>query len=183
MTGLASLQRRIGLTVSRAIIKLVNDAAKLQGVQVALLDDEARAEVERFQEYGFTSVPLAECEAVALSVGGSRSHLVVVATDDRRYRRVDLKPGETCIYNQHGDRVHVREDGTLDVVASSKVYVDAPETECTGNLHVAGNITCDGDVSDHAGSMQEMRDIYNAHTHSGVQGGSSSTAAPEQEMN
>ncbi|MFC3716798.1 phage baseplate assembly protein V [Luteimonas soli] len=182
MSGLATVQRRVGLIVSRAIIKLVNDAAKLQGVQVVLLDGEARAEVERFQQYGFTSVPLADCEAIALAVGGSRSHMVVVATDDRRYRRVDLKPGETCIYNQHGDRVHVREDGTIDVVASSKVYVDAPETKCTGNLHVQGDITCDGDVSDHSGSMQEMRDTYNAHTHPGVQSGAGSTQAPAQEM-
>lgn len=182
MSGLASLQRRIGLTVSRAVIKLVNDAAKLQGVQVALLDAEARAEIERFQEYGFTSVPLEDCEAIALAVGGSRSHMVVIATDDRRYRRIDLQPGETCIYNQHGDRVHVREDGTIDVVASTKVFVDAPETECTGNLHVMGNITCDGDVSDHSGSMQEMRDTYNGHVHSGVQSGSSDTAVPTQVM-
>lgn len=174
MSVAASLGRRIALSVSRAVIRLVNDAAKLQGVQVVLLDGEARAEIERFQQYGFTSVPLDGCEAIALSIGGSRSHMAVVATDDRRYRYRNLQPGETCIYNQHGDRVHIREDGTLDVVARTKVYVDAPMTECTGNAHVKGNVTCDGDVSDKNGSMQEMREFYNAHMH-----GSGPTPTPE----
>lgn len=182
MSGLATLQRRIGLTVSRAIIKLVNDAAKLQGVQVVLLDDEARAEIERFQEYGFTSVPQAECEAIALSVGGSRSHMVVVATDDRRYRLKDLESGEVALYTDEGDYVLLKRGRVVEVKAGTGVRVDAPLATFTGDLHVEGSVTCDNHVSDHAGSMQEMRDTYNAHTHPGVQSGGSSTPAPEQEM-
>lgn len=183
-----SLPNRVRLMVSRALVALVDDGKKLQELQVSLLEGEARAVAERFQQYGFTSVPLADAEAIALAVGGSRSHIVVLAVDDRRYRRKDLQPGETCIYNQHGDRVHIREDGTIDVVASTKVFVDAPEVECTGNvlikgnLHVEGDTTCDGDVSDAAGSMQEMRDTFNSHTHPGVQSGSSATPPPAEPM-
>ncbi len=162
---------RVRLAVSRAVVTLVADRKRLQELQITLLADEARAAVERFQQYGFTSVPLEGAEAIALAVGGSRSHMVVIAVDDRRYRPTGLKPGETCVYTDKGDRVHIREDGTIEVVASAKVYVDAPLVECTGDakvtgdLHVGGNIVCDGDVSDRRGSMQEMRTRYNSHTH------------------
>ena len=165
MKGLAALGNALRLTISRAVVRLVADDKRLQELQVSLLADEARAIVERFQQYGFTSVPLEGAEAIAVAVGGVRGHMVVLAVDDRRYRPRDLQPGETCQYNQHGDRVHVRADGTIEVVARTKVYVDAPETECTGNLHVGGHITCDGNVSDLLGSMQEMRGFYNSHVH------------------
>lgn len=173
MTALASLGRRIGLVVSRAVIKLVNDSAKLQGVQIALLDDEARAEVERFQEYGFTSVPHPDAEAVAIAVGGSRSHMVVIAVDDRRHRKTGLQEGETAVYTDEGDYVLLKRGRIVEVCAGTKLRVDAPEAEFTGNVHVMGNVTCDGNVSDAHGSMQEMRDFYNQHKH-----GSSATPTP-----
>lgn len=174
MSGLSSLSRRVGLIISRAVITLVNDAAKLQGVQVVLLDGEARAEVERFQEYGFTSVPFADCEAIAVGVGGSRSHIVVIGTDDRRYRKKAMEEGEVALYSDEGDYVLLKRGRIVEVKAGAKLRVDAPEAEFTGNVHVLGNVTCDGNVSDANGSMQEMRDTYNAHVH-----GSSPTPTPE----
>lgn len=173
MSGLASLHRRIGLIVSRAVIALVNDAAKLQGVQLVLLDGEARAEVERFQEYGFTSVPFADCEAIAVGVGGSRSHMVAIATDDRRYRKKGLQEGEVALYSDEGDYVLFKRGRIVEVKAGTRLRVDAPEAEFAGNVHVLGNITCDGNVSDASGSMQEMRDAYNQHVH-----GTSPTPTP-----
>ena len=43
--------------VSRAVIKMVDDSLKMQGVQISLLAGEVAEKVERFQEYGFTSHP------------------------------------------------------------------------------------------------------------------------------
>lgn len=151
--------------VARAVLALVDDARKLQAAQVDMLDGESRADVERFQQYGFTSVPEPGAEAVMLAVGGSRSHMVAIAVDDRRYRKRGLKEGEVCLYSKFGDYVLLKDDGTIEVKASNKVLVDAPDVHCTNNLHVRGNIICDGMVSDANGTMQEMRDRYNGHTH------------------
>ncbi|MGN7832668.1 phage baseplate assembly protein V [Pseudoxanthomonas sp. 22568] len=156
---------KVRLMISRAVIRLVDDALKVQGNQVTMLDDEARASVERFQEYGFTSVPRDGAEAIAVAVGGSRSHMVVVATDDRRYRKRDLKPGEVALYTDEGDYVLLKRGRIVEVKAGTRLRVDAPEAEFLGNLHVNGQITCDGDVSDKNGSMQEQRETYNQHTH------------------
>ena len=173
---------KLRLMVSRAIVKLVGDDKKLQELQVSLLDEEARAIVERFQQYGFTSVPFPEAEAIALSVGGSRSHMVVLAVDDRRYRKKEMEEGEVALYTDEGDYIILKRGKIIEVHAGEKLLVDAPEAEFTGNVHVAGNITCDGDVSDANGSMQEMRDTFNSHTHSGVQTGGGNTGQPNQDM-
>ena len=167
------------LMVSRAIIKLVNDAAKLQQVQIGMLADEERGEVERFQNYGYTSVPHAEAEAIALSVGGSRSHMVVIAVDDRRYRLTGLAAGEVAIYTDEGDKIVLKRGREIEVTAGTRLIVNAPDSLFKGNAHFEGNVTCDQDVSDAAGSMQEMRDIFNDHDHNET---GSVTAKPNQEM-
>lgn len=179
---------KLRLMVSRAIVKLVGDDKKLQELQVALLDEEARATVERFQQYGFTCVPFPEAEAIALSVGGSRSHMVVLAVDDRQHRKKDMEAGEVALYTDEGDYILLKRGRIVEIKAGTRVRVDAPEADFTGNvtiagnLHIAGETTCDGNVSDANGSMQEMRDTYNGHTHAGVQTGGGTTAPPDAEM-
>lgn len=180
MTGLGT---KLRLLVSRALVRLVDDGRQMQELQLELLDEEARGKAERFQQYGFTSVPLPGAEAIAVAVGGARSHMVVLSVDDRRHRPRDMEEGETQIYTHEGDYVRLKKGRIIEVKAGTRLRVDAPEAIYTGNLHVQGNITCDNDVSDRNGSMQEMRETYNAHDHGGVQGGSSNTAAPNQEMN
>ena len=180
--SLATLSAKLRLAISRAVVTLVADDKQLQEVQLEMLDEEARAVAERFQQYGLTSVPFPDAEAIALSVGGKRSHIVVLAVDDRRYRKRDLQPGEVCLYTDEGDYILIKRGRIVEVKAGTKLRVDAPLAELTGDLHVMGNITCDNQVSDANGSMQEMRETYNGHDHGGVQSGSSNTATPSQEM-
>jgi len=169
----------IRLLVSRAVLALINDAAKLQRLQIQLMADEERGDVERFQDYGFTSHPHKGAEAIALSVGGSRSHMVVIAVEDRRYRLAGLEEGEVAMYTDEGDKIVLKRGREIEVTAGTRVIVDTPNTLIKGNLHVEGDTTCDGDVSDAAGSMQEMRDIYNGHTHPET---GTTTNPPNQEM-
>lgn len=119
---LAPLQTRIANLVSRAVVTLVNDKAKVQLLQLGVLADETRDDVERFQEYGFTSVPLLGAEAVVLFVGGRRDHGLVVAADDRRYRLQGLQPGEVAVYNHAGAKVLLKQDGTIEVTGTNIVF-------------------------------------------------------------
>ena len=104
--------------VARAVVQLVTDSSKLQTVQLGILADETREGCERFQQYGFTSVPLAGAEAVAVFVGGRRDHGLVIAVDDRRYRKKGLQPGEVALYQKDGHFVLLKSDRTV---------MDAPE--------------------------------------------------------
>jgi len=103
----APLSQRIRLMVSRGVVKLVNDSLKCQGLQVSLLADELRDDVERFEDYGFTSHPLVGAEVLFLSVGGNRSHGIVARVMDRRYRPKDMGEGDVCLFTVDGERVYL----------------------------------------------------------------------------
>jgi phage gp45-like len=160
--AIARVAGRVRLSIGRVVLGLVNDAAKLQAVQVTLRADEVRAGAEHFQHYGFTSVPLPGAEGIALAVGGSTDHVVVINVDDRRYRKKGLLPGETCLYTKWGDYILIRE-GEIVVKHATKVVIDAPLVEITGNVTVAGTVVAQGDVvglgtSLHGHTHQEQGD-------------------------
>jgi phage baseplate assembly protein V len=142
--GLTALSNRLRLVVGRCTIHRANDASKVQTVQVELLKDEVRDGIERYQNYGFTSVPLPGMEGVAVFVGGDRSNGVVLAIGDRLYRLRDLQPGETAMYDDLGQKVHltragiiaatplnatVSADGDIDLTAGGKLRLVAPNIE------------------------------------------------------
>ena len=192
---LSPLIRRIRLALGRGIVRLVNDADGIQKMQVGIMANETRSKVERFQEYGFTSVPLAGAEAAIISMGGNRDHSVIVAVDDRRYRLKSLEDGEVAIYTDEGDKIHLKRDNNIEIVtgtltvnatdeiimnAGTRIDLNAPDVDISDDLGAGGSITATGDVEDHSGTMQEIRDIYNGHTHPGDSGGT--TGTPNQDM-
>lgn len=170
---MAPALRRVALMVGRAILELVDDGAPLQTLQLSLLSDEVRANVERVQQYGFTSHPQNGAEAVAVAVGGSRDHLVVIAVDDRRYRLRGLAQGEVAIYTDEGDKIVLKRGGIIEMTAATQVVINSPLVQCSGNLQVAGSIdsgatiTAAVDVRDQAGTktMAGMRASFNPHKH------------------
>jgi phage baseplate assembly protein V len=177
------MRGKVRLMVGRAILSLVKDTGAIQTCQATLLDEEVHDDVERIQEYGFTSVPIPGAEAALVFVGGNRDHGLVIAVDDRRYRMTGLKSGEVALYDDQGQSVYLTRDGIfvkgaglpVTVTNTPMVILDAPDVVCTGDLTVAGR------VSDMGGeySMDGMRDTYNAHTHPET---GSTTQAPNQEM-
>lgn len=129
--AIAPLARRIRLMAARAILTLIDDATKMQGLQVKLLDGEVCNNVDRVQNYGFTSVPLPGAEGIYLALGGSRDHGVVIVSDDRRYRIKGLQGGEVAIYTwkdkePHGHRIVFNNDGSISVNAKN-INVTATE--------------------------------------------------------
>ena len=127
---LRPLERRIKQIASRAVIKLVNDSLKLQELQIVGLSGETLDGVERFQEYGFTSHPQSGAEAITLSVGGNRSHAVIVAVDDRRYRLKGLEAGEVALYDDLGQKIVLKRDRIE--VESPKVVVISDDISLGG---------------------------------------------------
>ncbi|MEZ1841286.1 phage baseplate assembly protein [Pseudomonas putida] len=126
---------------------------------------------ELAQHYGYTSAPLAGAEFIALPIGGNSKHVVVIATEDARYR-LKIKDGEVALYTDEGDHVHLKrgrvievETETLLVKASNKVRFETPLIEASGEYQGEGNIQSQGDVIDRVRSMQADRVIYNGHQH------------------
>ncbi len=109
---------RARLTLTRGNIVSVDDSKLMQTVTFRGLTNELLT-AERFQTYGHTSVPKAPddeagakaAEVVVGFIGGDRSHQVVVAVDDRRYRMKNLQPGEQANHDDQGQNVHIARDG------------------------------------------------------------------------
>ena len=148
----AAVAGRIFLSIARGTLTRVDDSPKMQVADVRLLHDEVLAGAERFQDYGFTSVPLpgdatGAAEVVAVFVSGNRSHPIIVRIDDRRYRLKDLQPGESALYDDQGQRVYISRSGIQILGGPSNL----PITAKVGNNSVIitnGTIT----ATDKAGS-------------------------------
>lgn len=116
---LRPLAVRMANSIARGVVQLVNDSTKMQLLQVGVLAEETvegDQGAEHFQPYGFSSVPLAGAEHVTLFPNGDRSHPLVIAVADRRYRPTGGEPGEVTVYNHTGATVTITKDG--DIVAT-----------------------------------------------------------------
>ncbi|WP_338664987.1 phage baseplate assembly protein V [Pararoseomonas sp. SCSIO 73927] len=166
---IAPLRRRVMLAVGRAVLHAATDGQGLQKLQVTMLADETREDVDHVQTYGLATAPLAGAHVVVVCVGGSRDHPVAVAVEDPRFRPGGLGAGEVCLYSYQdaggaGHRViltgerKIRAEGLeIELKGETKVRVDSPLLECTGEIRdrcESGGVT-----------MADMRQSYDEHGH------------------
>lgn len=150
---LAPIKRGLQLLVSRAVVSVVNDAYARQNLQLRLQSDEVADEVERFQNYGHYSVPKAG-EAIVVSVGGKRSHLVAVVVDDKSVRPAGLIAGDSVLYHLEGHQLLLTKEGEAilsckkftietDILdcSAQQITFDSPQTTFAGDVAILGTST------------------------------------------
>lgn len=163
---MGGLEGRVRLMLGRAIVRLANDVPRLQELQLDLLADETQDAVERFQDYGFASVPHPQAEAIVACMGGLRSHAVALVVADRRYRLRGMETGEVALFDDLGNVVKLGRDA-ITITAASRIAIAAPDgVDLDGDLRVTGDVTADG-IS------------LKAHVHSGVQAGAATSGGPQ----
>lgn len=175
---------KIHAMAARCVLTLVSDGLKMQAVQVGLLADETADDVERFQNYGFTSVPLPGAEGVCLFLGGSREHGVVIAMDDRRYRLKGLEGGEVALYTDEGDSIVLKRGRIIEAVTETfKLLATTGVQILTPTMAVASP---DGGAAtaNFTGSISTTGDVVAAgisldgHAHVDVEPGSGTSGGP-----
>lgn len=160
------LVRRLRLLVGKGTLHLVDDSAGVQTIQATFLAGETRDGLERAQDYGFTSVPLAGMQPIAVFLGGDRSNGVVLAVADRTFRLKGMQGGEVAIYDDQGQSVHLTRDGIVIkgagkpviITETPKVRAETPMLECTGEI----KDRCD---TPQGRTMAQMRDTFDTHVH------------------
>src|SRR5262245_29016778 len=115
---LQELGRRVSMLVTRGRLALVDDAKKMQQLQIELLADETKDNVERFQQYGLTSHPLEGAEVLSVFLAGGRDHALVVAVDDRRHRLTKLEPGDVALYTDEKTRIVLTREQTIKLACA-----------------------------------------------------------------
>jgi len=119
------LRRRISLMVGRAVISAaIDDSTQFQTIQLDALATETLSGLERFQNYGFTSVPFIGSEAVVVFPQGNRDHGLVIAIDDRKYRLKGLAEGEVALYTDEGDNIIIKRGGVIEINGATSVTVN-----------------------------------------------------------
>lgn len=131
--AMAPFKRRMRTMIMRAVVELVTESSKTQTVQVSRADDLLDDDVERFQDFGFSAVPLKDSEAIVLMVGGS-DHPVAIKIDDKRYRPKTLAEGEACVWIVKDGagliRLHCKASGEVHLGTTPTKFVAlAPPTE------------------------------------------------------
>lgn len=186
--------------VARGTVTFVDDEGRMQTVQASLLEGELADGAERFQNYGFTSVPVTGAECAVIFVGADRSHPIVVAVDDRRARMNGLLPGEVAVYHRNGDFIHLKNDNSiavstkrLDIIAADEVNIQTKTVNVTASLGInimtpalnSGGIggkptraAIEGTLQTTSGDVLAEGVSLKSHTHGGVEPGSGSTGVP-----
>lgn len=120
---LRPLATRVANVVARGVVQLASDSAKLQLLQVGVLAGETVDNAEHHQSYGFSSVPLAGAEVVVTFPNGDRSHPLVIAASDRRYRPTGGQGGEVCMYTDEGDVIRLGRGHVMSLVTSGQLLL------------------------------------------------------------
>lgn len=136
--AIGPLKTRVLLMIGRAVLTAIKDDGGIQTVQMKALSGESFDGVPRVQEFGFSSNPPPGTDGIVVAVGGARESLVVIATDHKTYRFKNLASGESVFYTDDGTYIHLKKNGQIKVHTATKVLIEAPDVEITGNLKVGG---------------------------------------------
>lgn len=170
----------------RARLGLLKTNTRVQLANIDGLSGEAVPNLEVMQHFGFTSTPPDGTQAIVLPLGGRTSASVIIATEHSAHRLQLDNRGEAAIYTDDGTCVYVKRGGQVLIKADTRVLIDCPLTETSGDLAVGGDISAAGDITDRSSgtdgsSMSAMRAVFNGHTHD-ENGSSGPTDQPNQQM-
>ena len=143
----------------RGVLHLVKSADNIQKVQASGLADETLQDVELMQQFGFTSVPPANTQAVILPIGGQTTHGIVIATENGSFRLKNLQGGEVAIYDESGSSIVLKKGrlieidcDVLKINATTKVDISSPLVETDQVFTAQGQINGNGGMAVQGGS-------------------------------
>ncbi|EOF4706593.1 phage baseplate assembly protein V [Klebsiella oxytoca] len=149
--SIAAISRRLRLMVDRALVRIVTDSFGRQNLQVQSLADENDDDVERFQNYGFSSVPPLGSEAIVVAVGGRRGGMVAIAVEDKGSRPRGGEEGDVILYHQEGHIIRLKKDGVIEItgkvvnlVGSENCNIISKQINITGPTSFSEDIQVKG---------------------------------------
>lgn len=176
--SLTDLYHTIRGQVLRGVVKLLDDSGPEQRISVVAHAGQQRTSVPVHYPFGFSShVPLDGAVTHVLQNGGDPSDLFALPPSNPGAARMGgLNEGETVLYDQAGQRVHLRAGQIVEVDCTQSLVVKiggSPILTVTADgVQVNGTITATEDVVGGGVSLK-------SHVHGGVQAGGAQTGKPQ----
>lgn len=121
--------------------------------------------------------------------GNDDARVVFAGSPEKRPR---LEPGELVVFHpKTQSRIHFKANGDVEITSTTKLKVDTPTVQFTGNVDIDGNLNVDGDAvidgdADVAGTVTGTVDVLAgatsisglSHQHTISGGSSAGTTTP-----
>lgn len=133
------LRHRVNNMVLLGDMLMVNND-KTPSMQAKTANNEVLDNVKFFQNYGFSSKPKKNAQAILLKIQGNPANVVSVAVSDRELRFQHLKDGEVAISDDSGNYIHLKNGGIMDVIAPNTINVKSKNI----NIINANNVVIEG---------------------------------------
>ncbi len=117
---------RHGNSMSRMPVQKVDDTKPIQQHMLNGFSGESMDTIEHMHPYGFTTVPVKPSggegpEGMTMFMGSNRSHGIVVASADRRFRPYKLDEGDVALHDNKGHQIHLK--------AADGIHISAPNSK------------------------------------------------------
>ena len=137
------------------VVTAVRDNGSEQVVDVEILPGVIRSNVRVLQPFGFASRATTDGAVVMLvQVGSDAANLAALPVTRPGARFGNLAEGEAVVYGGAGQRIAMRADGSVEILAATEVRINSEaevhvsgthiritaDVHVTGNLHVSGTI-------------------------------------------
>ncbi len=117
--------------VSRAVVRSTNDGGETQTASVTTHRHVDRTDVEIAQPFGFASRAPGGGLMLVFAIGGDQGDLAGLPVAAPGSRLGNLAEGESAMHNAKADRVHIKADGTIEILTTRKVVVKVKEATVT----------------------------------------------------
>ena len=115
--------------------------------------------VRRIQPHGFYSSPPKGSQGLLLYPNGNPDEAYLMGVEHHDHQPTGIPAGGTALYDANGNIIKIignelvvdMQNNTI-TITSGNWTVTAPTVTFSGNVHVAGNITCAGTITDSDGN-------------------------------
>ena len=141
MSGLLHLWQRVQNLFAPGKIPLCDDTGSVMRGQFAIGSLELLDGVPVMQQFGFSSVPPAGSDGIAVFLSGDRSNSAIIATGNAAARPKNKLAGETVVFNAFGMTIYLSKTGmTINGGGMPITITNAPTVTQNGDLHVTGAV-------------------------------------------
>ncbi len=140
--GFNRTERKLRNLVTRSVLSRTVTRKGVRRLQMEMWEGYTVDGVELVEPYGFASHAPAGAEPIVINVGGNSGRAFALLVNDRRHR-IDITENQTVIFTANGDKVHIKNNGEIELKSQTQVLVDSPSSRFTGNVQIDGSLHAD----------------------------------------